>query len=219
MHNAETMSECFFVHNFATTVGLVLLKIFLVSPFSCFPEHSSPWFIFGVLGLIGILQAYNIIFYVIIIWNVIITRKKISESHTNRSGLLRRLQNAFTISVLVGLSWIFGFFAIGSLRMTFNILFCLFNSLQGFFIFLLYCIRQEEVRATFRKWWTFVNCQSKGNSKVPASEKHVSPDTKHRNFAKSVGKFDSQTKSGDKQEIQCSYNRSAGEVVPLSVIK
>lgn len=184
----------------------------------CFPEHSSPWFIFGVVGLIGVPQVYNIILYIIIIWNILITRKKISESRTNRGGLLRRLQNAFAISVLVGLTWIFGFFAIGSLRMTFNVLFCLFNSFQGFFIFLLFCIRQEEVRAALRKWWIILNWRSKENSSVTDSGKHVSPNAKSVNFDKSMNKIDSQTKSGDKQQVKCSYTTISGEV-SLSVSK
>ncbi len=51
-----------------------------------------------------------------------------------------------TFSALLGCTWIFGLFAIMDLKFTFQILFCVFNSLQGFFIFIFFCVRSEDVR-------------------------------------------------------------------------
>jgi hypothetical protein len=53
---------------------------------------------------------------------------------------------ALAIVVLLGLTWCFGTLAIGSARLIFQYLFCVFNSLQGFAIFWFHCIRQPEVR-------------------------------------------------------------------------
>ena len=57
-------------------------------------------------------------------------------------------QNAVTISVLLGITWIFGFLAIDEATFAFQLLFCLFNAFQGFIVFLLFCLRQEDVRKT-----------------------------------------------------------------------
>ena len=48
--------------------------------------------------------------------------------------------------VLLGLTWLFGTMAIGDARLSFQYLFCVFNSLQGFAIFWFHCVRQPEVR-------------------------------------------------------------------------
>ncbi|KAJ8019905.1 Adhesion G-protein coupled receptor G2 [Holothuria leucospilota] len=98
---------------------------------------------------------YNIIMYVIIIWNISFKR---SSSQSNTTVIVRGLQNACFISVLLGVSWVFGFLAIGGARMTFNILFCLFNSFQGFFIFIFFCLRRREIREAWRNWFGIAIC-------------------------------------------------------------
>lgn len=60
--------------------------------------------------------------------------------------LKERLQNAMTMTVLMGLTWSFGFLMIGHTTFIFQLLFCLFNSFQGLLVFVLFCWRQEDVR-------------------------------------------------------------------------
>ncbi|KAJ8019916.1 Adhesion G-protein coupled receptor G4 [Holothuria leucospilota] len=128
----------------------------------CFPKRSSLVFYIGVLGLLAVMLAYNIVIYITIIWNLRATRRNISQSQTTRNGVIGRIQNAFAISVLVGLSWCFGFLqAVESLRLLFNVLFCLFNSLQGVFIFLIFCLREKDIRAAWRNWFGIKTCQTK----------------------------------------------------------
>ena len=59
---------------------------------------------------------------------------------------IRRAQNAVAIGTLMGLTWAFGFLSFGGGRYLFNALFATFNSLQGVFVFLLFGIRQPELR-------------------------------------------------------------------------
>ena len=60
----------------------------------------------------------------------------------------QRLQNAFAISVLTGLTWVFGFFTIEGAKFVFSFLFCVCNSFQGVAVFALFCLRQEDVKKT-----------------------------------------------------------------------
>lgn len=60
--------------------------------------------------------------------------------------IAQRLKNAFTISVLLGLTWVFGFLAIHRARMAFQLLFCVANSFQGVLVFVLFCLIQEDVQ-------------------------------------------------------------------------
>ncbi|KAJ8030847.1 Adhesion G protein-coupled receptor L3 [Holothuria leucospilota] len=53
---------------------------------------------------------------------------------------------------LLGLTWLFGLLtAIDSTTVVFEYLFVIFNSLQGVFIFVLYCVLNDEVRKTLQK--------------------------------------------------------------------
>ena len=49
-------------------------------------------------------------------------------------------------SVLMGTTWIIGVFAVDVLTIPMQVLFCIFNSLQGFFIFIIYCARSRDAR-------------------------------------------------------------------------
>ena len=73
---------------------------------------------------------------------------------------VQRLQNAFTMSILMGLTWVFGFFAIEDAKFVFTLIFCLCNSFQGLVLFLLFCARQEDVRKTLRPYIRRLCCKS-----------------------------------------------------------
>ena len=49
-------------------------------------------------------------------------------------------------SVLMGTTWIIGLLAVDVLTIPMQVLFCIFNSLQGFFIFIFYCALNSDVR-------------------------------------------------------------------------
>lgn len=58
---------------------------------------------------------------------------------------------AFACNFLLGITWAFALLAVGQATMVFQWLFCIFNSLQGFFIFLFHTLRNEDVRNTWSK--------------------------------------------------------------------
>ncbi|KAA0713855.1 G-protein coupled receptor D1 [Triplophysa tibetana] len=61
---------------------------------------------------------------------------------------------------ILGISWIFGVLAVNDHSLLFQYLFAVFNSLQGFFIFLFHCLLNSEVRAAFKhktKVWTLTS--------------------------------------------------------------
>ncbi|XP_065064148.1 uncharacterized protein LOC135690509 isoform X2 [Rhopilema esculentum] len=79
---------------------------------------------------------------------------------------------------ILGLSWVFGLLAVNEATIVFQYLFCIFNSMQGLFIFLIHCVGNSEVRSAFRR----------------LHEKHtVSKSIGERSFAKSISK---KSKSG-----------------------
>uniref|UniRef100_A0A8C1Z5C5 Adhesion G protein-coupled receptor D1 n=1 Tax=Cyprinus carpio TaxID=7962 RepID=A0A8C1Z5C5_CYPCA len=61
---------------------------------------------------------------------------------------------------ILGISWIFGVLAVNDHSLLFQYMFAVFNSLQGFFIFLFHCLLNSEVRAAFKhktKVWTLTS--------------------------------------------------------------
>uniref|UniRef100_A0A672ZVH4 Adhesion G protein-coupled receptor D1 n=1 Tax=Sphaeramia orbicularis TaxID=375764 RepID=A0A672ZVH4_9TELE len=61
---------------------------------------------------------------------------------------------------ILGISWIFGVLAVNTHSLAFLYIFAIFNSLQGFFVFLFHCLLNSEVRAAFKhktKVWSLTS--------------------------------------------------------------
>lgn len=59
--------------------------------------------------------------------------------------------------VLFGITWLFGFFVISNNFIVYQYIFCILASLQGFYLFLFYCIRAEKNRWA---WWQLLRCHN-----------------------------------------------------------
>lgn len=70
--------------------------------------------------------------------------KRTSVTITEKMATEARI--AFACNFLLGITWVFALLAVGQATMIFQWLFCILNSLQGFFIFLFYTVRNQEVR-------------------------------------------------------------------------
>ena len=99
-----------------------------------------------------------------------LARSSSMYSAAKRSSSYQRCCTAIAITILLGLSWIFGALAFGlgftdsessrKAHLVFEYLFCIFNSLQGLLIFLFHCARHEEVRS---HWTCFFSGQGLNN--------------------------------------------------------
>ncbi|XP_029018515.1 adhesion G-protein coupled receptor D1 isoform X2 [Betta splendens] len=61
---------------------------------------------------------------------------------------------------ILGISWVFGILTVNSSSLPFLYIFTVFNSLQGFFVFLFHCLLNSEVRAAFKhktKVWSLTS--------------------------------------------------------------
>ena len=98
-----------------------------------------------------------------------------------------KVRISLACSVLMGLTWTFGFLAIREAKFIFQILFCVLNSLQGLFIFLFYCLLNKEARREWKRCLTFktpLQTESRSshtgnvNSKHPTKKKSKSSCSK-----------------------------------------
>ena len=108
---------------------------------SCF---ISMWPQVGGLPVpIGIILVVNTVIFIRVIRRLGRTVKGRSVDKTEERHRLRRLQNAAMIMILMGLTWSVGYLSIiwpGSAVVQGK--FAVLNSLQGYLIFMLYCVRQ-----------------------------------------------------------------------------
>ncbi|KAF7278827.1 latrophilin Cirl-like isoform X4 [Rhynchophorus ferrugineus] len=137
------------------------------------PRHcwirSDNYFIFSFAAPVFIVLMLNLIFLTIAIVKMckhasasVSMKNKEHSRLASTSGKeenalrmkfdLTWLKGACCLVFLLGLTWIFGFLYINKETVTFAYLFTIFNSLQGFFIFLFHCLQNEKVRKEYRKF-------------------------------------------------------------------
>uniref|UniRef100_A0A8D2L9S6 Adhesion G protein-coupled receptor D1 n=1 Tax=Varanus komodoensis TaxID=61221 RepID=A0A8D2L9S6_VARKO len=78
---------------------------------------------------------------------------------------------------ILGSSWVFGVLAVNVHALVFQYMFALFNSLQGFFIFLFHCLLNSEVRAAFKhktKVWSLTSSSIRNINVKPFNSDIVS---------------------------------------------
>uniref|UniRef100_A0A663DRW3 Adhesion G-protein coupled receptor D1 n=1 Tax=Aquila chrysaetos chrysaetos TaxID=223781 RepID=A0A663DRW3_AQUCH len=71
---------------------------------------------------------------------------------------------------ILGSSWIFGILSVNAHALVFQYIFAVFNSLQGFFMFLFHCLLNSEVRAAFKhktKVWSLTSSSTRNINVKP----------------------------------------------------
>ncbi|CAH1255346.1 ADGRG7 [Branchiostoma lanceolatum] len=117
----------------------------------CWLQGSQLYF--GFLLPAGLVLLFNTIVYIMVISKLACCGRAEGKVADDKSGATKQnLRIAIAVMVLVGLTWIFGFFMISDGRIVFSYLFCIFNSLQGFFIFVFHTLRQKEVQNLWLKY-------------------------------------------------------------------
>ncbi|XP_072030117.1 adhesion G-protein coupled receptor G4-like [Amphiura filiformis] len=174
--------------SFAWGIGLIPVGVVLaikqrnyIAPSYCFVAPDYGLF-FGLLLPIGLVILHNIITFGLVARKLLGSRayveksdlenvecEAVDEQFFRKTGvreISQRLLNAFAVSILLGITWVFGFLAIEEARFAFQLLFCICNSFQGVLIFILFCYAQRDVRKII-----FVRCFSEPPSQPKV--KHI----------------------------------------------
>jgi len=107
-------------------------------------------FYFGVLLPVAGIILYNFVVLVVVM-KVLTASSKQRASSNDDQNPFASVRIAFSCNLLLGTTWIFAVLAVGDATLVFQWLFCIFNSLQGFFIFVFYVARSNDVRNTWRR--------------------------------------------------------------------
>ncbi|KAJ8020260.1 Adhesion G-protein coupled receptor G6 [Holothuria leucospilota] len=133
----------------------------------CFLTQGSVFF-FALIAPMALVLFCNMFIFFLVFRNLMTSNMAgtVHRKKTDMDMLRERLQNAITMTILMGLTWTFGFLMFGHTRFIFQFLFCLCNSFQGLLVFILFCWRQEDVRKTLRPHC--VSAKRKGKEVVGA---------------------------------------------------
>lgn len=94
---------------------------------------------------------FNFIIFSLVTNQLCSLRRRSVAASSEQFDVSAQLRASLSITVLLGLTWGLGIFMIGEASLVFSYLFAIFNSFQGFSIFVFHCLLKEEVRLGWRK--------------------------------------------------------------------
>ncbi|CAI9744543.1 adhesion G-protein coupled receptor G2-like [Octopus vulgaris] len=103
------------------------------------------------LAPVVIILIFNITIFILIIWRIILKQSNKKLGHKRRKV---RVVGFVGLVFLLGLTWVLAFFAVNEATEVFEFLFVIFNTLQGTFIFIFYCVCKKDTRDVIIKYVT-----------------------------------------------------------------
>ncbi|XP_066105756.1 adhesion G-protein coupled receptor G2 isoform X2 [Saccopteryx bilineata] len=113
--------------------------------------NSNAVFYITVVGYFCVIFLLNISMFIVVLVQLCRIKKK-KQLGAQRKTSIQDLRSVAGLTFLLGITWGFAFFAWGPVNVTFMYLFAIFNTLQGFFIFIFYCVAKENVRKQWRRY-------------------------------------------------------------------
>lgn len=119
----------------------------------CWLKNDIAFYV-AVVAYFCVIFLFNFIMFILVLVQLCRIKRQNPHNVQHRTTL-HDVRSMAGITILLGLTWGFAFFAWGPLNLPFMYLFAIFNSLQGFFIFVFHCAVKENVR---RQWRTYLCC-------------------------------------------------------------
>ncbi|GBN81059.1 Adhesion G-protein coupled receptor G4 [Araneus ventricosus] len=117
---------------------------------------SNKVFYYAVAAPVLLMLAINFVIFGIISYSNTCGRSKkyLRSNQNEKQEMITRSKAVFCVSVLLGLSWVFGFLAaMDGAELMFQYLFTTTTTLQGFLFFVFFVLRQKKTRDL---WLTFL---------------------------------------------------------------
>ncbi|XP_033101222.1 adhesion G-protein coupled receptor G2-like [Anneissia japonica] len=201
---------------------LIDIDTYVDSINNCFLTLQRLYYAVAVPVAISLL--FNVIVFIMVLNNLSQLKKNTSKvsskAKKNRTKGMQMLHNVVSITTVLGLTWLIGFFAIGDASEIMLWLFCILNSFQGFIIFIMYCVRNKEVRTHWREMIHNAPINSKRiryylSGKNQANSELVrTPSTKRRSLSNSHS-FSSKHSRSDSSEVKLGRHSYTSENVIL----
>ena len=147
------------------------------------------------LAPIVIILILNFVFLILAIRGIFGSAQKTGQKGYSKK---RKLRIILSCLVIMGLTWIIGVLAIGPLKTTLQIVFTIFNSLQGAFIFVFYCLLNSRVQEEWKACFgigTTGEMSSQGSKKTSSSKASMKSSRRRLSRSKEKSSAESQSES------------------------
>ncbi len=131
---------------------------YIIIIYSCFLSHPGAFWGAFLAPLLAVV-LFNVVIFVCVIVVLIKHVKKtanLKNQSVSKNDAIRLIFSIGGVMSLFGLTWLFAIltFSVTGLREAFQILFTIFNSFQGLFIFVFLCVMSSEVRDEWKAFFT-----------------------------------------------------------------
>ncbi|XP_015499711.1 adhesion G-protein coupled receptor G2 isoform X3 [Parus major] len=113
----------------------------------CWIKNRIVFYITAV-GYFCLIFLINISMFIVVLIQLCRIKKR-KQLGAQRKTSIQDLRSVAGLTFLLGITWGFAFFTVNEV---FTYLFTIFNTLQGFFIFIFYCVSKENVRKQWRRY-------------------------------------------------------------------
>ncbi|KAM8732135.1 adhesion G-protein coupled receptor G2-like [Acanthopagrus schlegelii] len=112
-------------------------------------------FYVGVVAYFLLIFSLCLLVFILVMVQLARIKKQNPQNQSPNRGVMTDVRSIAGLVILLGLTWGFALFAWGPLYLPFVYLFTIFNTLQGFLVFVFHCAVKENVR---RQWRTYLCC-------------------------------------------------------------
>ncbi|XP_060928274.1 adhesion G-protein coupled receptor D1 [Limanda limanda] len=123
--------------------------------------------------------------------------------HGDANAVRLTIKAVAVLLPILGISWVFGVLALNTHSLPFLYIFAVFNSLQGFFVFLFHCLLNSEVRAAFKhktKVWSLTSSSIR-NINVKPFNSDIMNGNKEGVMPTKMNTWDKSTNSANRMDL------------------
>lgn len=154
--SGEWRWKCFYILGWAGPL-VIVVPCLCITRTEGYGEDKTCWLsfhsglIWAFIGPSLTVLLVNAVIFVWVIRAMLTSHKMTSASHKEK--IKRGIKSSIILFPLLGLTWVFGVLGFDQHTVVFLYLFAIFNSLQGFFVFIFHCVLDQQVRAAIGTWW------------------------------------------------------------------
>ncbi|XP_077595978.1 adhesion G-protein coupled receptor G2 [Stigmatopora nigra] len=117
----------------------------------CWLKNDIAFYV-AVVAYFCLIFLFNFIMFVVVLVQLVKIKRQNPHNSKHRT-VGKDVRSVVGLTILLGLTWGFAFFAWGPVNLPFMYLFAICNAFQGFFIFVFHCAVKDSVR---RQWRTYL---------------------------------------------------------------